>query len=502
MRTIPSSSKRPRRVSCLAPPSLRLASALLLAAGVSLASSSVGFAGDEEWEWTSSDVDESVTKWLECPAIDRVESPSGWTCPGWFKHWGSARYDAATGACQIDGKWKVTGVGRNPVTGVVRSTTALETVCRKGRPVGPTTISWPSGKVRERREYDTEGRAHGKYELYRSDGRLLEKGTLCDPEAVSGSEPGVLKENGGVDSFMLGRAFERQRAAARKGSDRGALIQPDLDAFECGASLKHEYHDSGVLAKEEPRLNGVPHGVTVEYDGDGKVWSRKTYKATEREGIMVGLLHGASTVYWSNGKVKEKETYFEGVLRGPYESFFEDGTLWLKGAACEDRTGAEPWVKCGPGFQLELWPNGNLKARVNSSDGMLLGNAEYRFESGALDARGKNCPVPGTKGLACGVWEVGLDDGQPPSKACYLPAPLTTVDVRVEEEIFSTCPPKDGTVVLTTAGSLSNGVFERWEGSVKRGLAIGLWTELGSSRTVCLDKNGRVAEDAERCASP
>lgn len=445
--------------------------AVALAALGSLLAPAQALAGDDAWSWWRDyDPNEDILREAACAPVAREPSLSGWACPAWMKGIGGGTYDPSTETCIPNGPWKSVAQAFNSETGVLRPQPVLETTCKQGTPAGPLTIYWPNGKVRERRGYDADGNAHGPYEVNRFDGRPLEKGTLCNPEVgVSAKFKQAVApcENHVSRMSCFAFALQTQIDAALKGSARGLMIQPELESFACGTSTKYEYLDDGSLSKETEFRDGVQHGKT--------------------------------RTYWPNGKPNELETYADGVLRGPYESYFDDGTMYLKGAACEDKNGSEPWVKCGVGFEMERWPNGVMKSRVNVKDGLLLGDAEYRFESGALLARGKNCAISGTRGLACGTWDVAAADGEPTKPVCYIPAPLSNSDLHIDAEPLRKCPPADGDYTLTSDGPFVGSSVERWTGRIERGTPVGLWTQEGGSGSVCLNRKGQVAEGGETC---
>lgn len=271
---------------------------------------------------------------------------------------------------------------------------------------------------------------------------------------------------------------------------------------------------------------GVDDGTRKEYWPSGKLKARTSF----RLGVQVGnyetnridgkpLTKGSLCVdaqdvsrtvecgpgyvneYWDDGKLKEHKTLRNGVPFGPWESYAEDGVMTSRGSLCADPQDPKASVPCGPGFYLQRWPDGKLQFKAATMNGVLVGDYEARYASGGLEHRGKNCLVPGDaeRSLACGPWQVVLEDGKPPVTYCYVASPISKTDLRVDS---GPCPPLDGTRDLSTNGPFARGVDERWKGTFKKGVPVGAWLQTNGAGKVCLDGFGKLASNPESCTFP
>ncbi len=102
------------------------------------------------------------------------------------------------------------------------------------------------------------------------------------------------------------------------------------------------YYSSGLLLREESYYEGLPDGISTEYDELGEIITQGEYIGGEKEGM------------WSYkmGDHREEGSYSTGEMHGDWKFFYNDGTLSFEGRFIEGSPhGKHVWY----------WKNGNKK---------------------------------------------------------------------------------------------------------------------------------------------
>lgn len=246
-----------------------------------------------------------------------------------------------------------------------------------------------------RREYTPDGQVEHAW-LYRN-GVLIGEGIEKD----DGNREGHWKDYYADGSLKAEGNYEKGR---KTGEWKYYFPGGKLEQIgRYGAHGKPEgtwkwYFDSGLLAREESYRNGLPDGVTTEYDEQGHVIEEGEYIDGKEEGPWFGITgdclfrghyrdgmrngmwkyyyldhsgaatdslcfykgnfiednpDGVHTWYWENGKVKDEGRYVNGLKEGDWYKYNSDGTLFI---VITYQQGAEirfDGVKIRPPFEKE-----------------------------------------------------------------------------------------------------------------------------------------------------
>lgn len=104
----------------------------------------------------------------------------------------------------------------------------------------------------------------------------------------------------------------------------------------------------------------------------GELFEKSTYKA--------GKLSGERIIYYKNGQPEIIETYTDdGLLNGPYRTYYEDGTLKSEKIYVKNML---------QGMAKVFHPNGQIKEVVNFTDNMEQGEFVEYHPNGKLQWKG------------------------------------------------------------------------------------------------------------------
>jgi hypothetical protein len=114
---------------------------------------------------------------------------------------------------------------------------------------------------------------------------------------------------------------------------------------EFTVTYDNPYTNNKVIVNEANYLNGIPHGVFISRDDQGKVVKRHEYKygklhgvcidrKTETNGMPViveatyinGKLHGAYKETRYTGSIQRKSNYVNGKIHGEDTKYYSDGS--------------------------------------------------------------------------------------------------------------------------------------------------------------------------------
>lgn len=165
-----------------------------------------------------------------------------------------------------------------------------------GKAVHASKTFYPDGQVRHSVRYDSNGKRQG--------------------EALTYSEGGVvIKRSNYLDDLLEGR--------------------------------QSTYHNNGKLAQSYDWHQGQRvDGEYLEYDEDGKLAGRITYRANLPDGPIVS--------YYPDGRIKDRGQFVAGKKVGPSPSYYPDGTL----ESTVDYVDNQP-----QGWQVQYHPNGKVKQK-------------------------------------------------------------------------------------------------------------------------------------------
>ncbi|WP_428481018.1 toxin-antitoxin system YwqK family antitoxin, partial [Pseudomonas chlororaphis] len=107
------------------------------------------------------------------------------------------------------------------------------------------------------------------------------------------------------------------------------------------------YHDNGKVAESYNWRQGKRvDGEYLEYDENGKLVGRITYRANLPDGPIIS--------YYPDGKIKDSGQFVAGKKVGPSPSYYPDGTL----ESTVDYVDNQP-----VGWQIQYHPNGKVKQK-------------------------------------------------------------------------------------------------------------------------------------------
>lgn len=170
----------------------------------------------------------------------------------------------------------------------------MELEVKKGIPNGFIRKYHENGELKEKGTYKN-GKLNGPYEIFSEDGYLEEKGIMKDGDKVSHETYSYI-ENGQLGMKTIYKDGE-----------------PDIS---------EEFDENGVYKSKIIHLDGDINGRFERYDIEGNLKSK----------YSEGLLYH----YFDNGNVSSIWTVEGGILRGPYEMYYETGQLKEKGIEKEN----------------------------------------------------------------------------------------------------------------------------------------------------------------------
>lgn len=180
---------------------------------------------------------------------------------------------------------------------------------------------------------------------------------------------------------------------------------------------------------ESWHYQGQPHGLSVEWFGDGVKVSEGTFKRGEKHGKWQafhpsgtlreqefwweGVLHGPRQQWYANGQLRSEETWVEGLRQGNHRTWTEDGRLVLEVSFLEDLPQFRPREVTRDQFRLLVALTSNHppqgfagRGRLNLPDGL-----SYFFKVFGKPAHGWQEVADWSK-LTRQSWRFSCRDGQ------------------------------------------------------------------------------------------
>lgn len=240
-------------------------------------------------------------------------------------------------------------------------------------------------------------------------------------------EEGMLKEEGTYrndkrDGFFktydkTGNLLELKKFA----DDVEVLDVPEITKLETVT----EYYDNGVISSVTTYRNGLPEGVSREYNEDGSIEKAVIYAKGNiiGKGIMDenGIKEGAWEEFYFDGKLRAKGNYISGLKTGEWIFYYENGVLEQKGEYNSEGKPVGLWVwyydngnlwreeffikGLKDGLVTEFDPNGNIISEGEYFEDMEEGKWIYNIENHRIEGYYSN-------GLRNGIWKHFYPNGQ------------------------------------------------------------------------------------------
>jgi antitoxin component YwqK of YwqJK toxin-antitoxin module len=292
-------------------------------------------------------------------------------------------------------------------------------VYKNGYREGPYVYYYENGQLEEKGSFktlfDSDGDYEdiisiGAYESYLSNGKLTSKGTFgYDQDLQEAIQIGTWIENIYYD-FDEGDENPQIKAALN-------LLDGEMHG------LNTSYYENGQINEIGSFKRGKPFGRAQAYHENGNIKMIKDFDPD-------GNAHGEELIYNSKGILIEKITYANGLQNGPYESYLDDGRPLRKGM----RSPASGWEKYEEIGSWTTWTyfdqNGQLKEVETSINDVYNGPYEAYYEDGILKIKGNY-----VDGKLDGVWYVNDRSQNSKFKVMYdMGTPLYNSDVKSVDE--------------------------------------------------------------------
>jgi uncharacterized protein len=234
-----------------------------------------------------------------------------------------------------------------------------------------TVSEYRRGFVINRENINRHGRdglKQGRWKYFFDDGSLQMEGTF---------------RNGKKDGFFKTYDRSGNLLELKKYSDDVEVI----DAPEI-ATLRTvtEYYETGVISRVITLRNGVPEGVSREYDEDGTIARAMIYAAGKviGDGIVDegGNKQGPWEEFFTDGGLRAKGTYINNKRTGEWVFYHENGKPEQEGSFDEQGRAVGKWVwyyDNGNLWREEFFINGLQDGLVTEfdEDGNILAEGEY-----------------------------------------------------------------------------------------------------------------------------
>lgn len=186
----------------------------------------------------------------------------------------------------------------------------------EGHLTGPITFYYPSGRLKEQRPVDAQGRIDGQAQRWYDDGSLMARVPY-----VKGQKDGLETRYNRAGDVTLKYHWKDDRLNG----------------------LQSSYYASGQLEREVMRQDGHEVGTEKMYYADGKPQATVTWKDGWRDGPYRGYSdkgyltetgtyangseEGLQTTYWPNGQKREAKHRHDGRTVGASREWRKDGSL-------------------------------------------------------------------------------------------------------------------------------------------------------------------------------
>lgn len=166
----------------------------------------------------------------------------------------------------------------------------------------------PTHVLRLKEEYK-DGKRHGKYERYRSNGNLEQKGVFYQEIEVEGK---TLRNvyDGEILYYNQNGFLERQENW--KNFKKNGIYQ--------------RYNQQGVLSYQTHYQDDLKVGKETHWDHDGNKTMEVNYKIIKKEEIPTEVRHGLQRT-WKANQLTSEMNYINGLREGVFKEYYPDGTL-------------------------------------------------------------------------------------------------------------------------------------------------------------------------------
>jgi uncharacterized protein len=273
-----------------------------------------------------------------------------------------------------------------------------------------TLIEYRSGFIINRESinrYDRNGLKQGRWKYFYEDGLLREEGTF---------------RNGKRDGFFKTYDRSGNLLDLKKYVDGEEVIDaPEIARLE----VVTEYYETGVISNITTFRNGIPEGVSREYNEQGEIEKAVIYAAGNivGQGIMdeEGNKEGLWEEYYLDGSLRARGNYLNNKKTGEWVYYHENGELEQKGTYDEQGRPVGKWVwyyDNGNLWREEFFINGLQDGLVTEFDpyGIVISEGEYfeGLEEGKWIYNFENHRIEGiySAGMRNGMWRHFYPDGQ------------------------------------------------------------------------------------------
>jgi len=255
--------------------------------------------------------------------------------------------------------------------------------------------------------HDRNGLRQGKWKYFHEDGSLRMEGSFR-----KGKREGFFKTYDRLGNLTDIRKFV---------DDKEVIDVPEISALQ----VVTEYFETGVISRITTLRNGIPEGVSREYNEDGTVAQAIVYAAGNiiGKGVMdeEGKREGIWEEYYVNGNLKARGTYRNDLKVGNWVYYHENGQLEQQGVYAENGKPLGKWVwyyENGNLWREEFFINGLQDGLVTEFDpyGNVISEGEYfeGLEEGKWIYNLENHRIEGTytAGQRNGMWRHFYANGQ------------------------------------------------------------------------------------------
>jgi antitoxin component YwqK of YwqJK toxin-antitoxin module len=141
------------------------------------------------------------------------------------------------------------------------------------------------------------------------------------------------------------------------------------DRFEAGevAVKRVLLNEDGTNSIEEDLEGENLHGLSAQFDRNGKISEIKSYK--------LGKLHGPQRKFYPNNQLKSEDFFEEGLASGKKTTFFEDGQKEFECNFVNGKIEGEAWW---------YYPSGKRKTLIPFKNGLKDGLLMEWHENGVV----------------------------------------------------------------------------------------------------------------------
>jgi len=235
--------------------------------------------------------------------------------------------------------------------------------------------------------FDRNGLKQGRWKYFYDDGSLRMEGSF---------------RNGKREGFFKTYDQHGNLIDIKKYVDDEEVIDaPEISALQ----VITEYYETGVVSRITTLRNGIPEGVSREYNEDGTVAQAIVYAAGSiiGKGIMneEGKREGAWEEYYVNGNIRARGSYINDFKIGEWVYYHENGQLEQKGDYDENGKPIGKWVwyydngnlwreeffinGLRDGLVTEFDPSGNIISEGEYFEGLEEGKWIYNFENHRIE---------------------------------------------------------------------------------------------------------------------